>query len=128
MPLTGKDIVNILQLDELARETITDQRYSGACLEAIKRLLEYDELKNQKQLPFKAGDTVWYVDKFGSVIECKIVRMAFTDDMRVCTYYQSSNGHYGFNGYMEDFSELGRSVFLTEEEACREGVQHEYSA
>ena len=128
MELTGKDIVNILQLDELARETVSDTHYSSACLEAIKRLLEYDDLKNQKQLPFKTGDTVWYVDKFGSVIECKIVRMAFTDDMKVCAYYQSSNSHYGFNGYMEDFSELGRTIFLTEDEACKGGIKCEYSA
>lgn len=86
---------------------------------AIEKLATYEDLEEQGllvRLPCKAGDTV-YVPTRNFVSELRITLVSVdTNDMAMYFSWLLNSGIYpnldGFSGY-----ELGKSVFLTREEA-----------
>lgn len=88
-------------------------------LDACKKLAEYEQLEEQGllvRLPCKVGDTV-YVPTRNFVSELRIILVSIdTNDMAMYFSWLLNSGIYpnldGFSGY-----ELGKTVFLTREEA-----------
>lgn len=87
--------------------------------EVCKKLAEYEQLEEQGllvRLPCKVGDTV-YVPTRNFVSELRITLVSIdTNDMAMYFSWLLNSGIYpnldGFSGY-----ELGKTVFLTREEA-----------
>lgn len=68
--------------------------------------------------PCKVGDTVYKVMDFeytcAQMLEIKILRMEIQDGMR---FYAKTVKHYRYNYIWFDSTDIGKTVFLTREEA-----------
>ena len=110
---------------------ITDNdetRRFGRKESAYKKLAEYEDLEEQGllfRLPCKVGDTVWDND-FGRTVGFEVTGFSFGDmnedycDDEVKVFNQIIVYHKNSNGSITGsfaVSEIGKNVFLTQEEA-----------
>lgn len=114
----------------ISKDRLTGRYFRGefeatACVE---KLAEYENLEEQGlllKLPCKMGSEVWYIDKYGNGFPTKIVRGTVDGLLWFrtcgfalnCVWNNPIMGHFAYCRREMPFSEIGNSVFLTQEEA-----------
>ncbi len=94
---------------------------------AIRKLAEYEDLEEQGLLPkppCKVDSEVWYIDKYAD-LDIGIVRGVVDGYLwfRTCGFAlnvvwdKPIMGHFGYKRKEVPFSEIGKTVFLTQSEA-----------
>lgn len=91
------------------------------CLASDVRTLVCNQFKDSSryiELPCKVGDVVYYVMDLGlvhgQVLESKVLRIEIQDEMR---FYAKTVKHYRYNYLWFDSADLGKTVFLSREDA-----------
>ena len=94
----------------------------GVSAERLRELAEADKAERVVVLPCKVGDTAWVKDRAGIPREMRLeapdIRFACTDEDNMCmaTCGRTENGLCAYR-IMNDNSDIGKTVFLTREEA-----------
>ena len=119
------DLKTPYRYDRCGEETYRLADYGNG--EPIERLAHYEELQSMGrllELPCNIDDEVWYIDIYGDIY-AEIVRGVVDGYLwfRTCGFALNVvwdkliMGHFGYKRKEVPFSEIGKTVFLTKEEA-----------
>ncbi len=109
---------------------LVDHKSTEECLEwknVLERLAYYEDLEEQGLLPkfpCKVDSEVWYIDKYAD-LDIEIVRGVVDGYLwfRTCGFAlnvvwdKPIMGHFGYKRKEVPFSEIGKTVFLTQAKA-----------
>ena len=105
---------------EISEEYCPNCTYDcGPVIDAVKKLKEYEDLEEQGrliELPCKIGDIVYF--KAREIIKCKVRGFEFIGDYAVILIaYAGENDLLELWKTSTPFSDIGKTLFLTKEEA-----------